>query len=126
MNAGGTVQSFNLSEAKIVDPLTALVEAPALIIGSSTYEHEVFPKVADFVNMLRVKKFSNRFVGVFGSFGWSGEAARKLAADLTALGFELAGPPLPVYGSATEEDLTKAQQLGKDTAEKAFLKYNAK
>jgi anaerobic nitric oxide reductase flavorubredoxin len=126
MDAGGTVQIFNLSESKTVDPLTALVEAPALIIGSATYEHEVFPKVADFVNMLRVKKFSNRFVGVFGSFGWSGEAARKLAADLTALGFELAGPPLPVYGSATEEDLTKAQQLGKVTAEKAFLKYNAK
>jgi flavorubredoxin len=126
MEAGGTVQIFNLSEAKAVDALTALVEAPALIIGSSTYEHEVFPKVTDFVNLLRVKKFSNRFVGVFGSFGWSGEAARKLAADLTALGFELAGPPLPVYGSATEVDLIKAQQLAKATAEKAFIKYNAK
>lgn len=121
--AGGKIVSFNLSEAKNVDALTALVEAPALIIGSSTYEHEVFPKVADFVNLLRVKKFSNRCVSVFGSFGWSGEATKKLAAELTALGFELVGQPLPVYGSPTEEDLIKAQQLGKATAEKAFQKF---
>ncbi len=121
--AGGKIQSFNLSEAKAVDVLTALVEAPALIIGSSTYEHEVFPKVADFVNLLRVKKYSDRCVSVFGSFGWSGEATRKLATELMALGFELVGQPLPVYGSPTEEDLIKAQQLGKATAEKAFLKF---
>jgi flavorubredoxin len=126
MEAGGEIQTFNLSEAKTVDALTALVDSPALIVGSSTYEHEVFPKVADFVNLLRVKKYSNRFAGVFGSFGWSGEATRKLAADLTALGFELAGPPLSVWGSPTDEDLAKAQQLAKATAEKAFQKYNVK
>jgi flavorubredoxin len=124
--AGGKVEIFNLSEAKIDDALTALVEAPALIIGSSTYEHEVFPKVADFVNILRVKKYTNRFAGVFGSFGWSGEATRKLTTELTTLGFELAGPPVPIWGSPTGEDLAKAQQLGKAAAEKSFLKYNAK
>jgi anaerobic nitric oxide reductase flavorubredoxin len=126
MEAGGSIQAFNLSEDKVVDALAALVDAPALIIGSSTYEHEVFPKVADFINMLRVKKFSNRLAGTFGSFGWSGEATRKIASDLTALGFELAGPPVPVYGSPTEEDLAKVQQLSKAAAEKAFQKYAIK
>ena len=126
IEAGGTIQLFNLSEAKTVDVLTALVESPVLLIGSSTYEHEVFPKVVDFINMLRVKKFSNRFAGTFGSFGWSGEATKKIAADLTALGFELAGPPIPVYGSPSEEDLAKVQQLAKAASEKAFERYNVK
>ena len=81
--AGGTTKSFNLSEAAPVDVLTALVDAPALIVGVPTYEHEVFPKVADFVNLLKVKKFSNRYAGVFGSFGWSGEATKKAAAELS-------------------------------------------
>ena len=123
--AGGAVLSFNLSKDLDVDALTALVEAPALIVGSPTYEHEVFPKVKDFLNLLATKKFSNRCVSVFGSFGWSGEATRKLSAELTALGFELVGQPLLVYGSPTKEDLEKARQLGKAVAEKAFSKYGA-
>jgi flavorubredoxin len=123
--AGGTVLSFNLSEDTAVDALTALVEAPALIVGSPTYEHEIFPKVVDFLNLLKTKKFSNRFASVFGSFGWSGEATRKLSVELTALGFELVEQPLSFFGNPTKEDLEKAKQLGKALAEKAFSKYGA-
>jgi anaerobic nitric oxide reductase flavorubredoxin len=122
--AGGEVHVFNVSEVKLVDALTSLVEAPAVIVGSSTYEHEVFPKITDFVNLLRVKKFSNRCAATFGSFGWSGEATRKLAAELTVLGFEMVGNPLPIYGKPTEVDLQKAHQLGKAVAEHAFVKFN--
>ncbi len=124
--AGGVAVTFNLSQDKAVDALTALVEAPALIIGSPTYTHEIFPKVADFLNLLKTKKFSNRCSGVFGSFGWSGEASRKISDDLTALGFELVEKPLSVFGSPTEEDLEKAKQLGKAVAERAFSKYEIK
>jgi flavorubredoxin len=121
--AGGAMHSFNLSDETAVDALTALVDAPALIVGAPTYEHEVFPKVADFVNLLRVKKFSDRCVGVFGSFGWSGEATRKVAAELAALGFEVVGGPLPVYGSPTEADLAKVKEMGRAVTEKAFAKH---
>jgi flavorubredoxin len=121
--AGGRVLSFNLSEADPVDALTALVESPAIVVASPTYEHEVFPKVADFVNMLRVKKFSDRCTAVFGSFGWSGEAPRKLALELAELGFEVVGKPLPVYGSPTDADMEKVKALGKAVAERAFSKY---
>ncbi len=121
--AGGIVQSFNLSEDAAVDALTALVEAPALIVGSPTYEHEVFPKVNDFLNLLKTKKFSDRCTGVFGTFGWSGEATRKLAAEMSSLGFELVEQPLSIFGNPAKEDLEKARQLGKAVAEKAFAKY---
>ena len=76
----------------------------------------------DFLNLLATKKFSNRCAGVFGSFGWSGEATRKLSTELTSLGFELVGEPLSVYGSPTNEDLEKAKMLGKAVAERAFSK----
>jgi flavorubredoxin len=122
--AGGTMISFNLSKDKDVDALTALVEAPAIIVGSPTYEHGIFPKVADFLNLLKVKGFSNRCAGVFGSFGWSGEATKKLEAELTALGFEVVEKPLRVYGSPTDDDLDLARQLGRIVAEKAFSKYD--
>jgi anaerobic nitric oxide reductase flavorubredoxin len=124
--AGGITRSFNLSKVAPVDILTALVEAPALIIGVPTYEHEIFPKVADFLSLLRVKKFSSRCAAVFGSSGWSGEATIKAAADLAGLGFEMIGDPLRIYGSPTSQDIEMAQQLGKAVAEKAFSRYNAK
>ncbi len=124
--AGGDMHCFNLSEVDPVDALTALVEAPALIVGSPTYEHEVFPKVADFLNLLRTKKFSNRCAALFGSFGWSGEATRKLSAELADLGFELVGKPMAIFGSPTDEDLKRAKLLGRALAEKAFSKYSAK
>jgi flavorubredoxin len=120
--AGGTVLSFNLSEGTAADALTALLEAPALIVGSPTYEHEVFPKMVDFLNLLKTKKFSGRCAGVFGSFGWSGEAPRKMSAELNTLGFELVKEPISIFGSPTEENLEKAKQLGKEVAEKAFSK----
>ena len=120
--AGGKTLSFNLSENDAVDALTALLEAPALIVGSPTYEHEIFPKVADFLNLLRTKKFSNRYAAIFGSFSWSGEAPRKLKDELTALGFELIEEPLLIFGSPTKEDLNKAKQMGKKVAKKAFSK----
>jgi flavorubredoxin len=124
--AGGKTFSFNLSEADPLDALTALVEAPAVIVGSPTYEHEMFPKVTDFLNLLRVKKFSDRCTAVFGSYGWSGEANRKLSAELAGLGFELVDKPLSIFGSPTQEDLKKAKQLAKAVAERAFSKYGAK
>jgi flavorubredoxin len=112
--AGGKILSFNLSEDVAVDALTALLEAPALIVGSPTYEHEIFPKVADFLNILRTKKFSDRYAAIFGSFSWSGEAPRKLKDELTALGFELVEEPLLIFGSPTKEDLDKATRFLKE------------
>jgi flavorubredoxin len=122
--AGGRPLTFNLSESLAVDALTAIIEAPAIIVGSSTYEHEIFPKVKDFLNMLRTKKFSNRLAAVFGSFSWSGEATRKLAEEMAALGFEMVEKPLSVFGYPTKDDLEKAEQLGKQVSNLAFAKYN--
>ncbi|MDQ1281183.1 MAG: hypothetical protein QG670_2447 [Thermoproteota archaeon] len=119
--AGGKAITFNLSEKPPIDVLAEMLDAPALLIGTPTYEREIFPKVKQLLNLLELKKLSDRSVGVFGSFGWSGEAPRKLAEQLAVLGFRLVGNPLAVIGRPTQEDLKKAKELAKTIAETAFL-----
>jgi len=118
--AGGKAIVFDLSEKMPVDVLSEVLDAPALMIGSPTYEHDMFPKVKQLLNLLELKKFSDRFVGIFGSYGWSGEGTRKLAEQFTLMGFRLVGKPIAVLGNPLQEDLEKAKALAKTVAETAF------
>jgi flavorubredoxin len=58
--------------------------------------------------------------GLFGSFGWSGEATRKLSVELTALGFELVEKPLSVFGSPTKEELKRQESWAKQWRKELF------
>jgi len=118
--AGGKAVVFDLSENVLVDVLTEILDAPALMIGSPTYEHQVFPKVKQFLNLLELKMLTDRAVGVFGSFGWSGEATRKVTEQLAAMGFRVIGKPVAFLGSPVQEDLEKAKALAKTVTETAF------
>lgn len=118
--ARGKALVYDLTGNAPVEVLAAVVDAPALMIGTPTYEHDLFPRVKNFLNLLETKKLSDKFVGVFGSFGWSGEATKKLTEQLNALGFKLVGKPLAVIGSPLQEDLEKAKVLAKMVTETAF------
>ena len=118
--AGGQAEAFDLSRTAPIEVLSAMLDAPALMIGTPTYERDLFPKVKYLVNLLELKKLSDRCVGIFGSFGWSGEATRKLEEKLVALGFRLVGKSLAVLGSPAQEDFEKAKKLAKTVAETAF------
>jgi flavorubredoxin len=118
--ANGQTITFDLSHQPHIDALTEVLDAPALMIGTPTYEHEIFPKVKQFTNLLELKKLTDRHVAVFGSYSWSGEATRKLTEQLAATGFKLVGKPVLVLGDPTQEDLEKAKTLAKNVAETAF------
>jgi flavorubredoxin len=117
--AGGKALVYDLTDNAPVEVLTAVVDSPTLVIGTPTYEHDLFPRVKYFLNFLETK-FSDRFVGVFGSFGWSGEGTKKMMEQLNALGFKLVGKPLAVIGRPVQEDLEKAKVLAKMVTETAF------
>jgi len=118
--AGGKAVVFDLSEKAPIDVLSEVLDAPALMVGSATYERDVFPKVKQFLSLLELKKLSDRLAGVFGSYGWSGEGTRKLAEQLVSMGFRLVGKPIAVLGSPLQEDLEKAKVLAKTVAQTAF------
>jgi len=114
-------------EVKVIDasrthPSFSLAEAwkrKGMIIGSPTYEARTFPPVDQFVDIAGKKKLKNKVAGIFGSFGWSGGAARELSEVTEKLNWELIKPPLEFNGRAAPEKLQEAYELGKSVAEAA-------
>lgn len=124
--AAGARSATN-GEVKVIDasrthPSFSLAEAwkrKGLIIGSPTYEAKIFPPVDQFVDIAGKKKLKNKVAGIFGSFGWSGGAARELSEVAEKLKWELVKPPLEFTGRASPEKLQEGYELGKSVAEAA-------
>ncbi|MCS7116344.1 MAG: FprA family A-type flavoprotein [Nitrososphaerales archaeon] len=121
--AGGEATILNLVEATPIKMLEEVIDAPALIIGTPTYEYDIFPPVKYFINLLELKKLTDRFVGVFGTFAWAGGGVKNLVERLDTLGFKRVGNPVEVKGSPYPEDLERAKALARSVAEAAFKEH---
>ena len=55
---------------------------------------------------------------VFGSYGWSGEAAEMLRTRLAQLRFDVPGAGYRVLFTPTEADLEAVRQMAREAAEK--------
>jgi len=113
----------NLVEDSPQKSLEAVINSPALIIGSPTYEYDLFPPLSYFLDLLETKKITDRFVGVFGGFAWAGGGMKKLTERLNALGFKMIGTPVETRGTPTQEDLERAKAMAKKVVEAAFKEY---
>ncbi|MBN2536840.1 FprA family A-type flavoprotein [candidate division WOR-3 bacterium] len=100
------------------DVMTELLEAGAFLVGSPTINNQVFPSMADLLCYARGLKPLNKVGQVFGSYGWSGEATKQLAAELEAMKVELVAEPIRVNYVPTDADLDRCRKLGLEVAAK--------
>ena len=75
------------------DVATRLLDSGGLIVGSSTLNKNMLPRMADVLNYIRGLQPKGLIGGVFGSYGWSGETIGQLQAELAAIGADLVGEP---------------------------------
>ena len=54
------------------------MEVPRLVLGSCTYNTELYPPVATLCRTLKNKMMKNRFLGICGSYSWSKGALAEL------------------------------------------------
>jgi anaerobic nitric oxide reductase flavorubredoxin len=109
------VDIFDAARTHVSYILPSLWTKRGVAIGCPTYEVGAFPPVVQVLEMAAMKRILNKKAVMFGSFGWSGGALKKIKEiveplkwDLTAT-FEFAGGP-------TAEDLKKAQKFGAEFA----------
>lgn len=98
------------------DVALELLDTAALVVGSPTLNNNVFPTVADTLTYLKGLKPQGLVGSVFGSYGWSGEAANHVAEDLRRMKVELVTDPLTVRYVPNGEALQQCVALGHQVA----------
>ncbi len=110
---GVSVKMANLECTHRSDVLTELLDAKALIVGSSTLNNGMLPSVADILTYIKGLRPANRIGAAFGSYGWSGEAVKLITAALEDMKIEVVDPGVRVKFVPDHEALHPCVELGK-------------
>jgi flavorubredoxin/flavin reductase (DIM6/NTAB) family NADH-FMN oxidoreductase RutF len=116
--AGVGVESLNLEVAGAEEVASALAAAAGFAVGSPTLGGHLPTQVQTALGaVLRSADARALPCGVFGSFGWSGEAVDILEGRLKDAGFGFAFPAIRVKFKPTESALRAAEEAGTDLAQ---------
>ena len=95
-STGVNVKPIHIRSSHRSDIMTDVLDAAAVVVGSPTLNNQMFPTVADLLVYMKGLKPANKIGAAFGSYGWSGEAVKLVAAELAAMKFDMitGGPRL--------------------------------
>lgn len=95
-STGVMVKPIHIRSSHRSDIMTDVLDAAAVVVGSPTLNNQMFPTVADVLTYMKGLKPVDKIGGAFGSYGWSGESVKLVAAELEAMKFRMieAGPRL--------------------------------
>src|SRR5690554_504852 len=97
-----------------------LMDADILFVGSSTINRNALPTIWNFLAGVNAFAMSGKLAGVFGSYGWSGEAVPQIKSYLTNLRCKVVGDGLKILFNPSTNDLSKAKEYAQELVE-AFV-----
>jgi flavorubredoxin len=105
------------------DVMTDVLEASAVILGSSTLNNGMLPRMADFLMYMRGLRPTNKIGACFGSYGWSGEAVKMMNETLKEMNIILCHEGLKVQYVPEHAQLGTCVEMGRTVGKtlKAFL-----
>jgi len=117
LNAEGIqVRPMYLRKWHRSDIMTEVLDAKAVVVGSPTLNNGLFPTVSDFLTYMKGLKPVGKIGAAFGSYGWSGEAAKLITQELEAMKFDIVEPVRQQYvpsDAALEESYAFGQAIGR-------------
>ena len=90
------------------------------MVGSPTLNNGIMPSVADVLCYIKGLKMTGKVAGAFGGYGWSGESVKILRESLEEMKYDFVGEGLKIMYKASEDELQKAYEYGKEIAEKVM------
>ena len=115
--AGVAVNSINCEAAEPEEIKAAVEKSSGFIMGSPTLGGHAPTQVQSAMGIVLSTANKNQLAGVFGSFGWSGEAIDLLAGKLQDAGYRLGFEPIRVKFKPTDSILKYCEEAGTDFAQ---------
>lgn len=117
--AGVGVETLNLEVVGVDEVVKSIENSAGFIIGSPTLGGHMPTQVQTALGAILKSGGEVRSLpcGVFGSFGWSGEAVDKMEGRLKDAGFQFAFPAIRCKFKPTESTLQICEESGTDLAQ---------
>ncbi len=115
--AGVGVESINCEVAEPAEIQAAVEKSAGFIIGSPTLGGHMPTPVQTALGIVLSTATNSKLAGVFGSFGWSGEAIDLLESKLRNAGYRFGFETLRVKFKPTDVTLKLCEEAGTDFAQ---------
>ncbi|MDS3860391.1 diflavin flavoprotein [Thermosynechococcaceae cyanobacterium BACA0444] len=116
-DAGIKVESINCEATPPNEIQTIVSEADGFLIGSPTLGGHMPTQVQTALGLVLSHAAKTKLAGVFGSYGWSGEAVDEIESKLQDAGYALGFETLRVKFTPTEQDLLACEAAGTEFAQ---------
>ena len=101
------VKVFDIAKKDKSDIMVEIFNSRAIFVGCPTVSNSITSTMAGFLEYLKQLKFKNKRVGVFGCYGWSGEATKILKERLKGAGFDVSENVISSLWNPSDEDYSK-------------------
>lgn len=102
--------------------MTEVANSGIIAFGAPTMNNQMYPAMADALCYVKGLRPKNKLGFAFGSYGWSGEGAKQIAAELEAMGVEQPVAPIQAKYMPTEAELDAVRQAGVTLADALLAK----
>jgi NADH oxidase (H2O-forming) len=119
---GVHVTLCHINHASVADIRDLMEESDALIFGTPTINRDIPKPMWDVLAYLSTVSLKGNIGGIFGSYGWSGEACRMAEERLKGLNFKLPVPFVRAPFMPKPEAIAECEALGRGIAEEVLKK----
>ncbi|MEQ1637839.1 MAG: FprA family A-type flavoprotein [Methylococcales bacterium] len=104
-------------EGSEITPFVDLIEgADGILFGTPTINGDAVKPVWDLLSSLAVINLKSKLGGVFGSYGWTGEAVKMVEDRLRGLKLRVPIPGIRIKLIPTEEEILSCREFGHELA----------
>ena len=89
VDPGVAVKIYNVARHDKNEILTQVFRSKGILVGSSTMNNVMMPKVAGMLEEITGLRFRNKRASAFGSYGWTGGAVDRIQTRLMDAGFDI-------------------------------------
>ena len=112
-----TIKILNAVKNDKNDILVEVFKSKAILVGSPTINNGFSYAIAGILEMIKGLKFKNKKAASFGSYGWSGEAAKLIKEFLEESKFAIVNDGIRVNWAPDQETIEQLREYGRKIVE---------